>query len=398
MTFKYEVCNKSGQSFKGEIEADNQPAAIKSLREQGFYILEIKNKTTFSGFNILKNRIPLREKIIFTQQLGIMIKAGLPLIEALATLQDQTSNKALAKIISSIIADVKGGEALSKALAKHPSVFPRLYSNVVSSGEKTGKLEEVMQRLSEQMIRDYDLVSKVRTAMYYPAFILTALVGVIIMILIYVIPQLQKIFEEVEVPLPITTRALLFTSNAVKYYWWLLLIFIVAVYLLIKRLAKNEQVALYLDKIKLKMPIFGPLFMKVYMARFSRTMATLIAAGLPMLDVFDTVADVLNNKVLQQSLKNASKQVEAGMTLSSILMKDPNFPPMVSRLISVGEKSGNIDFVLAGTADFYDKEVDNATKSLSSLIEPILMIIMGIGVFLVLTAVIMPIYSLVNVI
>jgi len=198
--------------------------------------------------------------------------------------------------------------------------------------------------------------------------------------------------------LPITTRALLFTSNAVKYYWWLLLIFIVAVYLLIKRLAKNEQVTLYLDKIKLKMPIFGPLFMKVYMARFSRTMATLIAAGLPMLDVFDTVADVLNNKVLQQSLKNASKQVEAGMTLSSILMKDPNFPPMVSRLISVGEKSGNIDFVLAGTADFYDKEVDNATKSLSSLIEPILMIIMGIGVFLVLTAVIMPIYSLVNVI
>lgn len=397
MDFKYVVLNKTGQTTKGEIEAENQNAAVKTLREQGFYILEIKSKTSHLLLDFFQKRIPFKEKIIFTQQLSIMIKSGLPLVEALSALQEQTSSSALAKIISSIVTDVKGGQALSAALSKHPNAFPKLYINVVRSGEKSGKLDEVMDKLADQMISDYDLISKVRGAMYYPAFILAALIGVIVIILIYVIPQLQKVFEDVEVPLPATTRALLFVSMLVKNWFWALLILAFVLILGLRAISKNEQIGFFLDALKLKLPIFGSLYKKIYMARFSKTMATLIAAGLPMLDIFETVSDVINNRVLQQSLKRASKQVEAGMTLSSVLKKDPNFPPMIPHLISVGEKSGNLDFVLQGVASFFDKEVENATKSLSSLIEPILMVIMGIGVGLALSAVIMPIYNLVNV-
>lgn len=397
MHYAYIARTKDDHTQRGEVDASSLTEARKIIRDQGLFVLSLVPKRE-KGFllNFLRGRVSLKDKMIFTKELSMMIKSGLPLVEALEAMGEQTTSKALQEVTAAMIKDVKGGVSLSDAFAKHPRVFPFYYKNIIRSGEKSGKLDEVLLRLSTQIEKDYALVAKVRGAMVYPALIVVAIIGVVILMMIFVIPQIKNIFEESGVQLPLLTRILIASSNfSVRYFYLIIIVFFGVVFGL-GWFLRTPSGGLAWDRLKIRLPIFGSLFKKIYMARFSRTMAMLTKAGLPILEALDTVGDVINNGIYKQSLAAIAKQVETGVPLSNAMKKDKNFPAMVTHLVAVGEKSGNLEYVLSSLADFFDAETDNLTSNLAALLEPILMIFMGVGVGFIVAAIIMPMYNLVN--
>ena len=398
MIFTYEI-KLDGKTQKGEIEAGTEQEAAGTLRERGGIVLSITPQKARGAFlGGLRNRISLKDKILFTKQLAVMIKAGLPLDQALKVLSEQIPSRAMCRSIHDMARDVEGGLPLSQSMSKHPGVFPPVYVNLVKSGERSGKLEEVLFKLAEQQDKDYELITKVRGAMIYPIVIFTALLGVGAIIILFVMPQIQKVFADLNASLPLPTRILLATSDfARKWFFIIIGLFLVIVVGLRSYVRRSEYGHAWWDRIKLKIPIFGPLMKKIAMARFTRTSATLINAGLPMLEILDTVAEVMGNVIYRDAVQRARNQVEAGTSLSKALSDEKVIPTIVSQVIAIGEKSGNLDFALANIADFYDKEVDATTRNLSSILEPILMIAIGVGVGFVVISVIGPIYNLVNV-
>lgn len=399
MHFTYKARDGEGKIIKGEIESADEAGAVSALRENGLYISAISEKTESKFGNIaIFNKTSLKDKIIFTQQLGIMIKSGLSVVDAMKALADETTNKKFAAEINQIISDVKGGTSLSESLAKHPRTFDTVYVNTVRSGEKSGKLEEILARLAVQQEKDYELTSKVRGALIYPTFVLCALIAVFVLVLVGVIPELKKIFDEMDVPLPATTRAIVALSTFMKNNIILMVIALVVIIVALKLFGQTPSGKRIFDQIKMKIPVLGSLTKKSYMAKFCRTFAGLSAAGLPLLDIFRTAKDVINNVIYQEAIEAMSKKVENGEPISKVLKESPLFPSMVGQLASVGEKSGSIDAVFETLANFFDREVDNITANLSQMLEPILMVIMGVGVGILIISVVQPIYGLVNVI
>lgn len=399
MHYTYKARDGEGKIIKGEIEAADEAGAVSALRENGLYISLISEKTESKFGNIaLFNKTSLKDKIIFTQQLGIMIKSGLSVVEAMKALAEETTNKKFAAEINQVISDVKGGTSLSEALAKHPRTFDTVYINTVRSGEKSGKLEEILARLAVQQEKDYELTSKVRGALIYPTFVLCALIAVFVLVLVGVIPELKKIFDEMDVPLPATTRAIVALSTFMKNNIILMVVVLTIVVIALKLFGNTPSGKRIFDQIKMKIPVLGSLTKKSYMAKFCRTFAGLSAAGLPLLDIFRTAKDVINNVIYQEAIEAMSKKVENGEPISKVLKESPLFPAMVGQLASVGEKSGSIDAVFETLANFFDREVDNITANLSQMLEPVLMVIMGVGVGILIISVVQPIYGLVNVI
>jgi len=403
MQYTYSAKNQEGQRLTGVIEAGSEVEAAKILKNHQLFVLEIKKeKAGLPGMShslkipFLSDRVSLKDKIIFTQQLAMMIKAGLPLVEAFRALEEQTENKYFSKTIAEIASEVKGGRALSETLAKFPKIFNQLYISIVRSGEKSGKLDEVLERLADQLQKDYDLIAKIKAAVTYPIVVIVALVGIVILMLIFVVPQLKSIFQDLGAELPLTTRIVLGASDAIRNYWYIFLVVILGLIFSLRYWARTATGGLIWDNFKLKIPLIGPLTRKIYMTRFTRTMGTLVASGLPMLDIIETVSGVINNRLYQEAFKRISKDIENGVPLSSALDKQKIFPPMIYHLVAIGEKSGKLDFVLLSMANFFDKEVETTTANLATLVEPILIIIIGTGVGFVVASVIMPIYSLVN--
>jgi len=269
---------------------------------------------------------------------------------------------------------------------------------VTASGEKSGKLDDSLQRLAEQLQKDYDLISKIKTAVSYPIVIVIALVGVMALMLIFVVPKLKKIFDEMGVQLPLITRIILGLSNFAVHFWYIVIVVIAGLIIGIRYWSRTPAGGAAWDKFKIKMPIFGILTQKIYIARFARTTATLVASGLPMLEILATVKQVIGNRYYKPYFNLISQDVENGSTLSVALRKQKIFPVMIPQLISVGERSGKVDDILYQIADFYDKEVEASTASLASMIEPVLIIVIGAGIGVAIASVILPIYSLVNVI
>lgn len=399
MHFFYKARNNEGEVVKGEIEATDETGAVLGLRQNNLFVSQISAKTESKISSIyFWNKISIKDKIIFTQQLGIMIKSGLSVVEALKALSGESSSKKFAGEINEIVSDVKGGTPLSEALAKHPDAFDAVYVNTVRSGEKSGKLESVLARLSIQLEKDYALTSKIRGALIYPIFILLALVAVTVLILIGIIPQLKLIFDEMDVPLPVITRAIIALSMFLKNYIIFIIIGIVFLIFLFQMFRKTDYGHHFVDKIRLKIPVLGTLAKKSYMAKFCRTFSGLSASGLPLLDIFHSSKDVVDNIIYQDAIEKMTKKVEVGEPISKVIKDCKLFPAMVGQLASVGERSGNIDLVFDSLASFFDREVDNMAANLSTLLEPILMAIMGVGVGILIISVVQPIYGLVNVI
>lgn len=399
--FRYQAKKGAdGTIEKGEVEAESPAAARERLRAEGYLLLELHQatKTTrgATGGLLKRKKVSLKDKIIFTRQLSVMIKAGLSLVKALQALQKQSENAYFKDVVGIMINQVKGGQTLSKAMSRTPKIFPEVYVAVVKAGEQTGQLAEVLLNLAEQQEKEADLISKVKGAMIYPGVILVTMVGVGFLIVFFVLPSLTAIFADSGQKLPFLTRMLLGTSDFIRQYLLILLPILVGLFYLMRRWFATKSGQGFYDHLKVSVPVFGGLTKKLYMARFSRTLAMLTKASLPIIQSIQIVEKTINNVHYKGAFMRIEQAVESGKSLSMALDKEPLFPPMVSQLTSLGEESGNLESVLLEIAEFYDKEVDTISRNLSTLLEPLLLIIMGIGVGFVVAAVLGPIYGLVQ--
>lgn len=398
-SFKYEAKNpKTGEKVSSEIQADSEHAAAKLIKQQGYTPINIKaTRSSNNIFGRIKNRIGTKDKVLFSRQLSTLINAGLPLVQSLRNVSSQTQNKALQLVIGKIIVDVEAGTSFSRALAKHPRVFNEVFVSLVAAGEASGTLDLALERLANQQEKDAEILSKIRGAMIYPAIVIVVMIGVVGFMIVSVLPQVEQIYKDLPgANLPLITVILLAISHFIIDYWWIVLIAIALLFFFTTRWARSLGGKRVIDRVKMKAPMFGPLFMKVYMARFSRTGTTLVASGVPLIQMLEIVARSISNVHVESSIHKAVEKVKGGKSLSESLKGDPNFLTLVPDMIHIGEESGSLEDMLAKTADYYEKEVDNQIKTISTIIEPVLMVLLGITAFIIVAAVLLPVYGLVN--
>lgn len=396
MEFSYEAKNSQGKITRGVVDAIDEKSALLALKGDGLFVVRITEKASKNPLRLFHGSVPLKDKIIFTKQLAIMIRSGLSIVDSLHSLEGESTNKNFQAVTADLAREIEGGRPFSEALLKHPDVFSEIYVNMVKSGEKSGKVDEVLERLTVHLEKDFDVVRKIRGALAYPAFVLVTMVVVIAIIIVYVIPQLRTIFDDSGVELPISTKILIGTSDFLRHYGIYLVVGLVLMTVALIQWHKHKSGRRFFDKLIVVTPVINSLIRKTYMARFTRTFAALVSSGLPFLEVFKTSGKVLGNIIYEEEIAAMAKKVEDGMQLSEVFKKSSLFPAMIGQLSAVGEKSGNIDEVFESMADFYDREVDAVTSNLSALLEPILMVGIGVGVAAIVMAVLQPIYGLVN--
>lgn len=399
LTYKYTARDTAtGKKVSATIQASSEQAAAKMLHEQGLAVTNISVGTDGGSNPITKfrNRIGSKDKILFSRQLSTLINAGLPLLQSLRTVAGQTQNKALKLVIHQVITDVEAGSALSVALGKHPNVFNKIYVSLVAAGEVSGTLDKSLERLADQQEKDAEIISKVRGAMVYPIIVLLVMGAVVTFMLVQVMPQVEELYAGLGsgAQLPLVTRVLLLVSRAMTNYWYILAVVFGIIGFLISRWARTLGGKQYIDKAKMRSPLIGPLFMKMYMARFARTGTTLVASGVPLIQVLEITSDAINNYHIEKTLERSIDKVKGGKALSETLAGDPNFLELVPDMLRIGEQSGAIEEMLAKTADYYEKEVDNQIKAISTIIEPVMMVLLGIIAFIIVAAVLLPVYSL----
>ena len=398
LSYQYIATDAStGRKIKADIQAESESAAAKLLVKQGLSPLEIKLKGESDGlFSSVQNRVSTKDKVLFSRQLATLINAGLPLTQSLRTVAEQTQRKALVVVVNQIIADVEGGKALAVALRAHPKVFNTVYVSLVASGEVSGTLDEALERIAAQQEKDAEIVSKVRGALVYPAIVLLVIVAVIVFMLTTVLPQVELLYADLNQSLPFITAVMLAISDFIIGYWWLIFILIAAAIFFGRRYVATKSGREFVDRLKMNLPVFGKLFMKMYMARFCRTGATLMATGVPMLEMLRITANAVNNVLIRDATLKASEQVKGGKALSKALEGDENFLRLVPQMISIGEQSGAIDSMMSKAADFYEKELDNEIKTISTTIEPILMVFLAVVAGMMVGAILIPVYGLVG--
>ena len=396
LTFAYEARNATtGQKVKAQVQADNEQAAAKLIHEEGLTPISITLEKT--GGAQRRRRIKTKDKVLFSRQLSTLINAGLPLVQSLRNVASQTTNKALKVVINHIITDVEAGVSFSDALARHPAVFNRVFVSLVAASEASGTLDTGLERLANQQEKDADIIAKVRGAMIYPLIVLLVMLGVAGFMVVKVLPQVQSIYAGLPgTTLPLITRMLLVVSNFVTKYWWVVLIALALMAFFGSRWARTLGGRTIIDKVKMRAWPIGNLYMKMYMARFARTGTTLVASGVPLIQVLEITSESVDNVHIGKSLHKAIEKVKGGKALSESISGDPNFLELVPNMLSIGESSGAMETMLAKVADYYEKEVDNEVKTISTIIEPVMMIVMGLMAIIIVAAILLPIYGLVN--
>jgi type IV pilus assembly protein PilC len=398
--FLWEGQTRKGEKKKGEIEAANEAALRGILRRQGLTSITVKQKpkNLSEYLPFLKQKVKEKEVVIFARIFATMINAGLPLIQCLDLLAQQEQNKTFAQIITAIKEDIEGGSTLSDALRKYPKVFDDLFVNLVAAGESGGILDVILQRLSNYMEKAMKLKSKVKGAMTYPASVLVISIAVVSLLLVKVIPTFQKMFEGFGGELPGPTQFLITLSTyAQKYFLVAIIALAVAVYAF-RRYYKTEKGTLLIDDLILRAPVFGPLLKKVAVARFTRTMSTMMTSGVPILEGLAIVSKTAGNKVVENALIRVRKSISEGKTIAEPLLETGIFPPMVVQMIAVGEATGALDAMLSKIADFYDDEVDTAVDAMTALLEPFMMVFLGGVVGGMIIAMYLPIFKMASVV
>jgi type IV pilus assembly protein PilC len=385
----------SGNKLRGEIQADTENNAAKILVSKGLAPLEIKPQQSSPGFFSRRSRIPSKARVIFSRQLSTMISSGLPLVQSLSTVKEQTPNASLKSIIAQVIMDIEGGSTLADAMGKYPRVFDDVYVSLIAAGEASGTLDVSLDRLAIQQEKDAEIVSSIRGALLYPVIVLLVLLGVVVFMMVSVLPQVQSLYSSLPgTKLPLLTTMMISLSHFMIHFWWLLILIIISTGILVGRWVRTAAGIITVDKLKMKAPAIGPLFMKLYMARFTRVGATLVASGVPILKMLETSARAVGNIHVERSIAAAAEEVKGGKALSDTLQKDSNFLSLVPSMIHIGEQSGTLDTMLGKVADYYEKELDGQIKSISTTIEPVLMIVVGVIALIIVAAVLLPIYSL----
>ncbi|MEK7578314.1 MAG: type II secretion system F family protein [Patescibacteria group bacterium] len=406
MKFQYTARTQKGKLESDIMEAPSVEAAISVLQNQQLIITDIKpfDEADNLTFNKLVNqllayfnRVKNEEIVLFAKQLAVLIQAKVPLVQSLKIMARQVGNPKFSKIITDVADDVDAGSVFSKALAKHPKVFSNFFIQMIRSGEISGRLEETLTYLSDYINRQYLLSSKVRGAMIYPAFIVAAFIAVSIVMLVWVVPNLTAILAESGQRLPLVTRLLIGLSNFVKSWGWILFIALGAIiYFIVVSIKKSPEWRYAYDGLKLRLPIFGELLKKIYLARFSGTLSTLSSAGIAISQSLEITADVVGNAVYRRIILEADEAVRKGSNISTVFARYPEVLPMVTQMIFIGEQTGKLDIILRQISTFFTEEVNRAFDNLVNLIEPILIVVLGVGVGILVAAILIPIYNLVS--
>lgn len=387
----------SNKIVKSTVQAESESAAAKLLTAQGFVPLKIELEDETKNFlQRLSGRITSKDKIVFTRQLATLIGAGLPLAQSMRTVIDQTANKQMQQVIQEIIGDIEGGRALSDSFAKHPQVFDKVFIALVSAGEASGTLDDALRRIAAQQEKDAAMMRKIKGALTYPVIVLVVILMVIGFMLIAVVPQVKSLYVDLNKQLPWITQIMVSTADFFIAFWWLVLIILgIGGYFLAQYL-KTEPGTRNWDLFKLNVPLFKGMFRKLYMARFTRTGQTLLSTGVAMLDMLHITSGAVNNVVISEGIERAAEKVKGGKALSSSLKSEDYFLEMVPQMIKIGEQSGKIDEMMGKSAQIYEDELDEEIKTISTAIEPILMVVLAIVAGGMVGAILFPIYSLVN--
>lgn len=401
--YLYKAKNKQGENKVGHLEANDEHELALKLREQDLILISgetLEQQSQTKKFDIRKiisriGWIPLAEKMMFSRNLSIMIKSGVPLNQALSSMAEQTNNPKFRKTIKEIEARINKGEAFSGCLKRYPKIFNEVYVSMIRVGETSGTLEEVLKTLAKQMEKDHQLINRVRGALIYPIVIIVTMILIVIFMMITVVPKLTQVFTELEIELPITTRVVISISNFFKNNYITGIIFAILLIIFLKFILKIKEVKRAVHKSILRLPIFGAMVKKVNSARFARNFSALFESGVPIIESLQIVAGTLGNVLFKQALMEGANQVQKGEDLSKILGKyDHLFPPMTIQMLHLGEETGNLNEILENMANFYEEEIDSLTKNLSSIIEPLIMVLIAIVVGFFAISMIQPMYSI----
>jgi type IV pilus assembly protein PilC len=398
-TFSYTVRDSAGQTRSGTSEAENAEILRRRLQEQGFTVADItqtaggKKRAAGGGWG----RVKLGDLSIFCRQFSTMIDAGVSLVRALDVLAEQTQNPKLRRMLIDIQQEVESGQTLSKAMSKYPKTFSNLFIGLIKAGEVGGVLEEALQRLSGFLEKDMELRRKVKAALTYPVIVVVVAVGIVVGLTTFIVPKFVELFRDLGVKdLPWMTQVLVDFSDFLKQRWWMGLIIVVATYMVTKYFGTTRVGRRVIDRIKLKVPVFGKLHHKIALARFSRTLGTLLVSGVPILQALETVAGTVGNGIIAEAVMQARARIREGDRINDPLEKSRMFPPMVVHMISIGEESGALDSMLGKIAEFYEQEVEATLQSLTSAIEPVLIVLLGFCVGFIVIAMFMPLIQVIQ--
>lgn len=393
--FKYKVRNQYGDVVTGKAEARTIEAAAAELSSRGLLVIDLQPLTedSFAALKSLMVGIKQDDIVNLTRQLATMITAGLPLAGGLSILVRQ-SKADVSRLVAQILQDVEGGTSFSQALSKHPDHFQRLYIQLVNAGETGGVLDQVLQRLAENLEKSKEFRAKTKGAMIYPAIVVLAMLAVGFIMMVFVIPKLTEMYKDFDADLPFATRALIGVSNFIARFWYIFLGLVAGGIVGLRKWYKTEKGELAIDSLILKLPIVGVLRQKIILTEFARTMSLLLGAGISLLQALEIVTEGVNNVVYRNALKEVHSQVEKGIALSEAMSNFEVFPPILHQMISVGEETGKLDEVLLKLSVYFEQESEQAVKNLTTAMEPIIMIVLGIGVGAMVIAIIMPIYNL----
>ncbi len=396
-SYRYEAINRAGETITGKLEADGESGVLEKLRGMGLMATEIKEVRESPLLNLFKpgRKVKLADLSLFSRQMAAMLNSGIPLTRALYTLSRQVSNPNLGKALGEIAANVEGGSSFSEALKGYPDIFSDLYINMISAGETGGNLESTLERLSTQLQKDKELRDNIKSASFYPVAVLAFAIVILFAMLFFLVPIFVGFFPE-DVALPLPTQIIISLSDALQAYWYLLFPIVIVLYFILRTLARSEQGKRKLDRLKFNLPIFGELVQKSVIASFARTFSTMMSTGLPIVQALDASGRAAGNSLVIDATQKAGEQIQEGSSVAAPLEESGIFPPMVTHMISVGEETGDIPEMMDKVAAFYEEEVSTMTKALTSLIEPIMLVVIGVLVGGMLIALYLPIFTVIT--
>ncbi len=399
-TFDYKVRDRSGNLVSGQLVGDSETLVLARLREMGLTPVEVaKHRAGVKmEINLRPGRVKLKELSVFCRQFATMVNSGLPILRAISILAEQTDSKELAKILMAVRLDVEQGSSLSGAMTKHPKAFNDLFIAMIRAGETGGVLDTVLLNLADTVEKEVELRRKIKSAMTYPIVVVCLVVLIMGAMLLFIVPQFSTIYQSLGSQLPLPTRILLGMSNGVRRFWWLVLAFAAGFVYAFRRYKKTPMGRAQVDAIKIKTPVFGPLFHKVALTRFASTSGMLLRAGVPILQALDIVKDTVNNRVIAAAVDDVKGSVREGESIAKPLSKHAVFPPMVVQMLAVGEETGAVDTMLDKVSEFYTNEVEATVEALTSLIEPLLIAFIGGAVGAAVVALYMPMFNIINLI
>ena len=395
MTFKYKAVTNTGEQREGVIEAQTKDLAVTALQRRGFIVTSIKGADEKKGLNmVIFEKVPLKDVVILSRQISTLFDAQVSALKAFSLLASNAENAIMRRTLTQVTDDIQAGSSISGALSKHPKVFSDFYVNMVKAGEESGKLNQTFLYLADYLDREYELTSKTKNALIYPAFVITVFIAVMLLMFTMVIPKLSAIIQESGQSIPLYTKIVIGISDFIVNYGIFVLILFIALVGYVWYLSRTESGKNYLDNLKLSVPVLGPLFTKMYLSRIADNLDTMLSAGVSIIRAIEITGQVVGSKVYSTIMKDAGDRVKAGSSLSDALEKHEHMPQIMVQMVKVGEETGSLSNILKTLAHFYKREVDDAVDTLVGLIEPVMIVALGVSVGILLSSVWIPIYNL----